>query len=305
MLTYRFTLFIFVYAVAFTCLYLRCKDRLPFTKYLSNHFLFLSPVNFILTYSSKGRQTAVLETKTVPGLDVIKENYHIIRDEAQALLDAGVFQRPPSVDEPGFNTFEKGGWRKYTLKWFANECRDAAVEMCPRTCSLLDKVPAIQSAMFTVLPPDGKVGRHHDPIASSLRYHVGLVTPNSDQCALVLDGKRYPLHDGEELLFDQTFLHSAVNQTDQIRVILSCDVEKTQLRGVARRLANGINYFVVAKFTGADEKGKISWVSRIYQPIYRFRHFVKDFVKPKSILAYNVIKFVSIALLLYLVSMIL
>src|SRR5262249_27693929 len=49
-----------------------------------------------------GRSTgAVFETKSVPGLDKIKANYPVIRAEAKVLLDTGVFQRPPSVDEPG------------------------------------------------------------------------------------------------------------------------------------------------------------------------------------------------------------
>jgi aspartyl/asparaginyl beta-hydroxylase (cupin superfamily) len=109
--------------------------------------------------------------------------------------------------------------------------------------------------MFTVLPPGAKLGRHHDPVASSLRYHLGLLTPNSEQCALTLDGVEYPWRDGEELLFDQTYLHSAVNRTDIIRVILFCDVEKTQLRGPVKRLADAVNSALVAKFTGANDQG--------------------------------------------------
>jgi beta-hydroxylase len=65
--------------------------------------------------------------------------------------------------------------------------------------------------------------------ASSLRYHLGLLTPNSPKCFMTLDGVEHSWFDGEELLFDQSYLHSAVNQTDNIRVILFCDVEKTQL----------------------------------------------------------------------------
>lgn len=154
--------------------------------------------------------------------------------------------------------------------------------------------------MFTVLPPGGRLGRHHDPIASSLRYHLGLLTPNSDKCALTLDGVKYPWLDGEELLFDQTYLHSAENQTDTIRVILFCDVEKSQLMGVIKWLADAVNYGLVAKFTGANDEGKLSWISRAYKPIYKIRSYVKEKIKPKSIVAYNIIKYGSIALLLFL-----
>src|SRR5215475_1372232 len=79
-----------------------------FHKYLSNHVLLYAPLNFLFTYFTIGRPGAVFETKSVPGLDKIKEN-PVIRAEAKVLLDTGVFQRPPAVDEPGYNSFEKVG----------------------------------------------------------------------------------------------------------------------------------------------------------------------------------------------------
>ena len=159
--------------------------------------------------------------------------------------------------------------------------------------------------MFTVLPPGAKLSRHHDPVASSLRYHLGLLTPNSEKCALTLDGVEYPWRDGEELLFDQTYLHSAVNRTEIIRVILFCDVEKIQLRGPVKRLADAVNNALVAKFTGANDQGKLSWVSLAYKPIYKIRSYVKEKIKPRSLVAYNVIKCGSIVLLLYLLYLLL
>ena len=305
MINYPFAALVFVYVGSFAYLYLRCRDHLPFHKYLSNHALLFAPLNFLFTYFVVGRPAPVFEAASVPGLDKIKANYPLIRDEAKVLLDTGVFQRAPAVDEPGYNTFEKGGWRMYPLKWYTKECGGTAVKMCPKTCALMDSIPAVRSAMFTVLPPGGRLGRHHDPVASSLRYHLGLLTPNSDKCALTLDGVQYPWRDGEELLFDQTYLHSAVNKTDIIRVILFCDVEKTQLREVIKRLADAVDYAVVAKFTGANEKGKLSWISWAYKPVYKIRSYVKEQIKPRSIVAYNIIKFGSIALLLDLLYLLL
>jgi beta-hydroxylase len=299
MVSYPFAAIIAVYTGSFAYLYLRCNDHLPLKKYLSNHVLLFAPLNFLFTYFAARRPSAVFDSKIVPGLEKIRESYPVIRSEAKAMLDAGVFQRRPTVDEPGYNTFEKGGWRLYSLKWYAKECRRSAVELCPQTCALVDSVPAIRAAMFTVLPPGARLGRHHDPIASSLRYHLGLVTPNSEKCALTLDGVQYAWRDGEELLFDQTYLHSAVNQTDVVRVILFCDVEKTYLATPVRQLADVVNCAIVAKLTGANDQGKLSWISQAYRPIYKVRSFVKQQIKPRSIIAYNIIKFGTIGLGLF------
>jgi len=289
-----------VYVGSFSYLYLRCNDRMPFHKYLSNHFLLLAPLNFLLTFFTKGQPKAVFPASSVPGLEKIKENYPVIRSEAKALLDGGFFQRPPSTDEPGYNSFERVGWRAHPLKWYTKQCNPTAMKMCPATCAVVDSIPAIRSAMFTVLPPGVRLTPHHDPIASSLRYHFGLLTPNSDQCAMTLDGVEYPWFDGEGLLFDQTYLHSIFNRTDIVRVILFCDVEKTQLRGFIKPFAEALNTYAVAKISGEHDKGKLSWFSTLYKPIYQIRRYVKSTVKARSLVAYNIIKFGSIALVLYL-----
>jgi hypothetical protein len=81
---------------------------------------------------------------------------------------------------------------------------------------------------------------------------------------------------------------------------LFCDVEKTQLRGLVKRFAEAVNYAMVAKFTGAQDGGELSWISWAYKPIYRLRSYVKENIKPRSLLAYNIIKYGSIVLVLAL-----
>jgi beta-hydroxylase len=283
-----------VYLVSFAYFYWRCSDHLSIAKYLSNHALLFSPINFVFTFFSRGAgRKPTFAPAIVPGLDLIKQNYDAIRAEAKTLLDTGIFQRPPAVDEPGYNSFEKGGWRQYPIKWYSDACTKAAVSECPLTCSILAKVPNILSAKFVVLPPGAKIGRHHDPLASSLRYHMGLVTPNSDKCAMTLDGQTHPWHDGVELLFDQTFLHSVVNDTDKPRVILFCDVANPNLFWGVRHLAGALNALVVARMTGATD-GKRSWISALYRPIWKVRALVKEKIRPRSLFLYNAIKFGAI-----------
>jgi hypothetical protein len=65
-----------------------------------------------------------------------------------------------------------------------------------------------------------------------------------------------------------------------------------------------VNNRLVARAAGANEKGKVSLLSKIYKPIYSIRSYVKEKVRPRSMLAYNVIKYGTIAslvLLLYVI----
>ena len=48
----------------------------------------------------------------------------------------------------------------------------------PEDGRTLNSIATVHGAMFAMLPPGGKLGAHRDPFAGSLRYHLGLVTPN-------------------------------------------------------------------------------------------------------------------------------
>ncbi len=98
--------------------------------------------------------------------------------------------------------------------------------------------------MFAILEPGAHLNPHRDPFGGSLRYHLGLVTPNSDDCFIVVDGERYSWRDGEAVMFDETFIHWADNKTPTTRIILFCDVE----RPLTSRLMTRVNRYVIENF---------------------------------------------------------
>jgi aspartyl/asparaginyl beta-hydroxylase (cupin superfamily) len=69
--------------------------------------------------------------------------------------------------------------------------------------------------------------QHRDPYAGSLRYHLGLTVPKSPgECRIFIDGDPYSWRDGEDILFDETYLHYTEITTSDDRLILFCDVER-------------------------------------------------------------------------------
>ncbi len=68
--------------------------------------------------------------------------------------------------------------------------------------------------MFAELPVGGVLNPHRDPYAGSLRYHLGLITPNDDRCYIDVDGERYSWRDGQGVVFDETFIHTARNDAE-------------------------------------------------------------------------------------------
>jgi beta-hydroxylase len=71
---------------------------------------------------------------------------------------------------------------------------------------------------------------------------LGLSTPNSDDCRIFVDGQVYAWRDGEDVMFDETYVHWVKNETEKTRVILFCDIE----RPLSNRFMTRINRSVSA-----------------------------------------------------------
>ena len=95
-----------------------------------------------------------------------------------------------------------------------------------------------------------------------MRYHLGLVTPNDDRCYISVDGERYSWRDGEGVIFDETYLHYAENQSDQMRIILFCDVERPLNNPLARAFNRFISHTLIraaaAPNSATDKTGGIN-----------------------------------------------
>src|SRR5690606_16468674 len=160
-----------------------------------------------------------LDVRAFPELDRLRENWQTIRDEGLALFDEGHIKAAAKYNDVGFNSFFRTGWKRFYLKWYDTPLPSAQA-LCPKTVALVQSIPNIHGAMFAVLPPGGTLVRHRDPYAGSLRYHLGLVTPNSNTCRIIVDGEEYYWKDGEDVMFDETYIHYAENKSDVTRLIL-------------------------------------------------------------------------------------
>ncbi len=201
------------------------------TEYVRKGWAISAPLNCLLyLFTQKRGLKPILELDEFQELEIIKANWQTIRDEGCALIEQGTFEtlnQPGAVAyyDVGFRTFHKYGWRKFYLTWYGYH-HESARQLCPKTQQLLGSLNFVNGAMFAIIPPHSQLSRHSDPVACSLRYHLGLATPNSDQCFINVDGQSYSWRDGEALLFDETYIHYVRNDTDQSRLVLMCDVER-------------------------------------------------------------------------------
>lgn len=242
-----------------------------------------TPLNCLLYLFTKPRgRGSIQDLERFPELRAIRDNWETIRREAVALHEDRVFDRTSDPESSayydiGFRTFQKYGWSKFYLKWYGTHLNSARAA-CPETLKILDQVPSVNGAMFSVLPVGSKLTRHSDPIACSLRYHLGLATPNDDRCYINIDGRGYSWRDGDDLLFDETYLHYAHNDAEQYRLILMCDVERpTWLVGpVVNFFYKGLMRLTIVPNTDGDQRGLANTIfARVSPAIARVRTLKK------------------------------
>ncbi|HWY73320.1 MAG TPA: aspartyl/asparaginyl beta-hydroxylase domain-containing protein [Burkholderiaceae bacterium] len=288
-----------VFLLSALYVHLRGRVRFGLVRALTDFTVLLAPYNALMYAFSKVRTSAFVDPAQFPELSSLAAHWREMREEAARLNDEGFIRAAAGYNDMGFNSFFRTGWKRFYLKWYGEDL-PSAQRMCPRTAELLNAVPSVKAAMFASLPPGARLVRHRDPYAGSLRYHLGLITPNSEQCYIVVDGERYFWRDGEAMMFDETYIHHAENTTQMPRVILFCDVE----RPLKSRAMTAINRWFArnvmkASATQNVEGEKIGALNRMFGGFYQFRLRAKE-LKSRSRAGYYVLKWALLGGLFYL-----
>ena len=213
------SLFIFgIYVIAIMQMHYRGQVRFPAVRQILTHTNYLAPYNLLMNLFSKLPNKPILETESIDELAILRENWEIIRDEALSLSEDGEIKAADGLNDAGFNSFFRQGWTRFYLKWYG-DAMPSAIRKCPKTVEILKQTPSVKAAMFASLPSGSRLFPHRDPFAVSMHYHLGLATPNDDDCYILVDGQKHSWRDGQDVLFDETYIPEAHNKTDEPQII--------------------------------------------------------------------------------------
>jgi beta-hydroxylase len=284
-------------------IHFRGKVRLPIGRQLFDHSSFMAPINMFMHLFSKVPSTPYIPVREFPELSVLQENWPTIREEGLRLIEMKKIKASEQNNDAGFNSFFKTGWKRFYLKWY-DASHPSAERLCPQTYALLQSIPSVKAAMFAELPPGAKLNPHRDPFAGSMRYHLGLATPNDDRCFIEVDGQRYSWRDGQGVIFDETYIHWAENASDSDRLILFCDVERPMrfrwMQAVNRWLGRTMMTAAASPNESGDQTGLVSKLFRISYVMGQYRRRYKAWNKT-AYKATKVALIVGIAALIYYV----
>ncbi|MEO8738702.1 MAG: aspartyl/asparaginyl beta-hydroxylase domain-containing protein [Casimicrobiaceae bacterium] len=291
-----FVLYIFIAGALFV--HFRGQVRHRFYRQITDHSTFMAPYNALMYFFSAVPNKPFIDVAQFPELKPLTDNWEMLRDEALKLFDEGHIRGAAKYNDLGFNSFYRRGWKRFYVKWY-NQPLPSAQALCPKTVALVESIPTINGAMFALLPAGGDLGKHRDPFAGSLRYHLGLSTPNSDKCRIWVDGQEYSWRDGKAVMFDETFMHWAENKTDTLRVILFADIERPLTNRVMAKINHWFkNTIIRASETNNLEGDRVGVANRIFGVAYYLRLPAKA-LKRKSKTLYYVAKWALLGGLLY------
>lgn len=165
---------------------------------------------------------------TFPALRRIDAAYPDIRAELESLL-------PQRAQMPRYHEIDTDlvlasgryhrdkSWNVFMLySYGARPLHNRA--RCPRTSAILDTIPDLSQAFFSILEGGKSIPAHSGPTRSYLRYHLGLKVPAVDPPTIRVRDQHYTWKEGESILFDDSWEHEITNCATEPRAVLIIDV---------------------------------------------------------------------------------
>jgi aspartyl/asparaginyl beta-hydroxylase (cupin superfamily) len=197
-----------------------------------NYELLLVPVNGVFDlYTGGSRRPVFFDVDaTRPELRELDRNFPAIREELVALLpQKQAIPRYHELDAVQYNISAEvdpdKDWKVFYL-YAMGEWPEANRASCPKTSALLEKIPGLFQAFFSILDGGKSVPAHSGPYRGYLRYHLGLVVPENNPPTIRIKDQYHTWQEGQSILFDDSWNHEVINHSDGDRVVLIVDIRR-------------------------------------------------------------------------------
>jgi beta-hydroxylase len=191
----------------------------------------------LIASSSLVSNDPVLDVRDFAWTQNLRANWQAIRDEAIAVAlrgDASPSLATISPDHRAIAEVDK--WRSFFLWGYGYRIDDNA-DRCPRTAALVEQIPGLNSAFFSILAPGTHIPEHRGVTKGLITCHLGLIVPRDGDVRMRVHDRVVRWAEGETLVFDDTYQHEVWNDTSGTRVVLLVQFERA-LRQPGRWIAD-------------------------------------------------------------------
>ncbi len=162
-----------------------------------------------------------------PYLAPFTENWQKIEKEARQVLkfrdEIPGFE---DVSPDQYRIAKKNQWKTYVLYGFGEKLETNA-KLAPYTTEVLETIPKLQTAWFSILAPGYHIPAHKGVTKGIVRAHLGLIIPKDyEKCRIRVGDETKAWQPGSLFVLDDTYDHEVWNETDEERVILLFDFDR-------------------------------------------------------------------------------
>jgi hypothetical protein len=177
--------------------------------------------------SAKLGDRCIFSTEHFPWAADLEREWHTIRRELDLVLlrkDELPNVQDITVDAASITRDDR--WKIFLfVAYGVRSARNC--ELCPETWRIVQRIPGLRTAMFSILEPGKRIPPHRGPYNGVLRLHLGLVVPEPrDRAAIRIGSELCHWQEGQALIFDDAYEHEAWNETGGERVVLFIDFAK-------------------------------------------------------------------------------
>lgn len=179
---------------------------------------------FISRYSLVGDKP-VFDPLQFPWNRILQDNWLTIRRELdKVVLDLDRLPNFQDISRDQVNISNDERWKTFFLYGYGYRM-DGNCRSCPQTARLVESIPGMYTAFFSILAPGKHIPLHRGPYKGLLRCHLALIVPEPrEECWIEVGGEVCHWEEGRTLVFDDTYRHQVQNNTDGIRVVLFLDI---------------------------------------------------------------------------------
>ena len=207
----------------------------------------------------------VYDSAAFPWAAGVEREWRVIRGELdRVLLRKADLPNVQDITADAAAISRDQGWKIFPLTAYGIRSQPN-IDRCPRTWRVVQNIPGLRTAMFSILEPGKRIPPHRGPYNGVLRLHLGLLIPEPrEQLGIRIGFEQRRWQEGRVLIFDDAYEHEAWNETGQLRVVLFVDFERP-LRfpaNLLNRLLLGLAPFT--PFLREGENNLRRWERRFY-----------------------------------------
>lgn len=192
---------------------------------LRTSYLMVKKLEPLIASADPRGDRVFFEHEQFPWIERMEHNWVVIRSELNRILEhREELPNFQDVSQDQLSITHDDCWKTFFLYGYGYRMPHNC-QQCPETTRLVESIPGMLTAFFSILAPGKRIPPHRGPYNGVLRYHLGLLVPEPKEACRIRVGDEIRYWDeGKSLLFDDTFEHEVWNDTRGMRVILFVDV---------------------------------------------------------------------------------